>query len=404
MTGTRLVAFFASWVALLGKTWKIEGKIQTALQLSQPGDTLYLLAHRYTEYDLVVDKPLVILGAGSTLDVAYQGDGFRILADNVTLQHLRIQNIKVDYHQDYAAVKVEGAKNCRIEYCQIENAFFGIYLAKAQGCHIRYNKIRGTARSEANSGNAIHLWQCRDVLIEGNRVSSHRDGIYFEFVFAARVQHNQSTHNIRYGLHFMFSDSCLYRHNLFQYNRAGVAVMYSKNILIEKNTFMYHWQSISNGVLLKDVHDSQIRENTFVQNTTALYVEGCLRNEIIRNRFLHNGWAIKLFGSNEDNTFTENVFRDNFFDLTTHHAAHHANLFRRNYWDSYRGYDLKKDGVGDVPHRPLSLFTYLIELAPPIVILFQSLLLDLLDLIEKINPEFIPSGIEDTEPLMHPPL
>jgi len=37
------------------------------------------------------------------------------------------------------------------------------------------------------------------------------------------------------------------------------------------------------------------------------------------------------------------------------------NTFNHNYWDKYDGYDLNKDRTGDVPYRPVSLFSMIAE-------------------------------------------
>lgn len=57
-----------------------------------------------------------------------------------------------------------------------------------------------------------------------------RDGIYLEFADNCEITNNQSIDNLRYGLHFMFSNDDIYRGNIFENNGAGVAVMFSKEL------------------------------------------------------------------------------------------------------------------------------------------------------------------------------
>jgi nitrous oxide reductase len=38
-----------------------------------------------------------------------------------------------------------------------------------------------------------------------------------------------------------------------------------------------------------------------------------------------------------------------------------VDTFRENYWDNYEGYDLDRDGYGDVPFRPVRLFALTIS-------------------------------------------
>ena len=60
-----------------------------------------------------------------------------------------------------------------------------------------------------------------------------------------------------------------------------------------------------------------------------------------------------------DNTITQNNFIGNTFDVATN-AKNIKNDFNGNYWDQYAGYDLDKDQVGDIPFRPMKVFSYVI--------------------------------------------
>ena len=77
------------------------------------------------------------------------------------------------------------------------------------------------------------------------------------------------------------------------------------------------------------------------------------------------------------------------------------NVFENNYWDKYEGYDLNKDNTGDVPYRPLSLFSVIVETNPPAMLLYRSFIISLLDRSEKIIPTLTPENFIDNTPLMH---
>lgn len=78
------------------------------------------------------------------------------------------------------------------------------------------------------------------------------------------------------------------------------------------------------------------------------------------------------------------------------------NNFDGNYWDKYEGYDLKRDGIGDVPYRPVSLFSMVTENIPIASIFIKSLIVFLLDRSEKIIPSITPENLVDNKPLMKP--
>ena len=294
-------------------------------------------------------------------------------------------------------------RSCVVKNCRLYDNFFGIYLAKASDCRVEGNLIEGSAILESTSGNAIHLWSCRRIRIEGNRIRGHRDGIYLEFTKDGWIEGNASEKNMRYGLHFMFSDRCRYTGNTFRDNLAGVAVMYTKGVLMQRNKFLNNWGSGSYGLLLKDIDDSLIEENVFKENTTGIYAEGSNRVRVSGNAFKQNGFALRIMANCEGNVFKGNTFLENAFDVTTN-SAQNPSHFIQNYWDNYKGYDLNKDGFGDFPFRPVSLIGLIVERVPPALILLKSPLSQLLDTIERAIPTLIPETLMDPEPLMKPSL
>ncbi len=108
-----------------------------------------------------------------------------------------------------------------------------------------------------------------------NRISGHRDGIYFEFVTNSIIWRNISSHNLRYGLHFMFSHNDAYISNIFRNNGAGVSVMFTHGVKMFNNFFEDNWGDGSFGLLLKEISDSYVVGNKFTNNTSGdLYGRG----------------------------------------------------------------------------------------------------------------------------------
>ena len=71
-----------------------------------------------------------------------------------------------------------------------------------------------------------------------------------------------------------------------------------------------------------------------------------------------------------------------------------------NYWDRYRGYDLNRDGKGDVAFRPVRLFSLLVASQPPSVVLMRTAYVDVLDATERALPVLTPGSLVDPAPLM----
>ncbi len=237
--------------------------------------------------------------------------------------------------------------------------------------------------------------------IVGNTIEGHRDGIYFEFVEDTRVTDNVSRANIRYGLHFMFSDNCDYLRNTFDENGAGVAVMYAKGVRIERNDFRGSLGSAAFGLLLKDITDSEVRGNRFLRNSVAVHAEGVNRVELTRNDFVENGWAVKIMANSQSSSFSENNFIGNSFDIATNSRRTYSD-FHGNYWDRYRGYDRDGDGVGDKAFYPVRLFSLVVSQNEPALVLQRSPLVMLLDLAEQVLPVLTPQNLTDSRPLLTP--
>ena len=374
--------------------------VAAALARAQPSDTLFLHRGLYREPTIMVRQAVTIRGEeGTVLD----GEGQRaiviVFASHVTVEGLTLRHTGFSGIDDRAALRFVDARDCHIIANRIERAFFGIYLSRVTGCEVRDNVITGTAAGEMDAGNGIHLWYARDVHLTRNTVERHRDGIYFEFTHGGVVRDNVSRGNGRYGLHFMFSDSCRYIHNQFIGNAAGIAVMYTNRVEIRDNLFADARGSASYGLLLKAISDSRIEGNTFRSNSVALHLEDANRNQILGNRLERNGWAIRLMTNADDNTIAGNDFVANSFDVVAS-GERNSTKVHGNHWDTYRGYDLDRNGVGDVPHHPVRLFALIVENNPPALILLRSFLLDLLDLAERVLPVLIPATVIDTAPAM----
>ena len=374
--------------------------IKDAISLANDNDTITIKKGTYKEFGININKPLTIIGEDyPIIDGELKGEIITITSDNVTVDGLFIINVGTSYTEDYAAIRVKKSKNFIIQNVVLENLFFGIYIEKSSYGKIYHNKIIGDAVQEYNSGNGIQLWYSNNIQIEHNYVEHVRDGIYLEFSDDCIIKNNVSEQNLRYGLHFMFSNDDTYEDNTFENNGAGVAVMFSKNIKMLNNTFKENWGTASYGMLLKEINDAEIIGNTFEENTIGINIEGSNRIIYKNNNFLNNGWAIKVRGACYTNSFVENNFLYNSFDIS-YNSKVNDNIFDRNYWSNYTGYDLDKDGVGDVPYRPVKLFSYIVNRTPETIILLRSLFIDIIDFSEKVSPVFTPDNLLDNNPLI----
>jgi nitrous oxidase accessory protein len=377
-------------------------KIRDGIALAKGGDTLLVSAGNYREGNLIIEKSLVLIGENfPVLDGENKFEILTIHAHHVVVKGFRFIDTGIASINDLAAIKILESKFVKILNNQFENSFFGIYFASSSDCVVDRNQLTADAEAEHQIGNGIHLWKCHNMTISNNRIKGQRDGIYFEFVTNSLITNNYSEGNMRYGLHFMFSNDDEYRENTFINNGAGVAVMYTKGVKMINNTFEHNWGSSSYGLLLKDIRDSFVLGNVFKENSVGIFMEGSSRNQINKNEFVNNGYALRLQASCDDNIFEQNNFRQNTFDLVTNGSVV-LNTIQSNYWDRYEGYDLNRDKVGDVPYRPISLYGTVIERMPTAILLWRSFFVFLLDRAEKAIPVITPENLKDQFPSMVP--
>lgn len=373
--------------------------VAAGVRTAQAGDTVLVSTGTYRETDILINKPIVLIGEqGAIIDGdGAEGDILLVAADSVTIKGLTIRRVATSYTKDYAAVRIANSKRFCVEGNRLEDIFFGILVERSSSGIIRDNNISSNAVQEISSGNGVHLFYCKDLLIKNNEINGVRDGIYLEFVDNSRITGNVSRDNLRYGLHFMFSNRDEYDHNTFRNNGAGVAVMFSTFIHMHHNHFYENWGTSSYGLLLKEISDGRIEQNLFQENTIAINIEGSNRIRYEQNDFQSNGWAMKFRGGCYDNRVSGNNFLNNTFDIS-YKGKMNDNTFDGNHWSTYTGYDLDRDGIGDVPFRPVKLFSYIVNENPSTIVLLRSLFVDLINFSEKVSPVFTPDDLQDMQP------
>ncbi len=382
----------------------VNSNLKIAIANASSGDRIFLNKALYNEGEIVIDKSISIIGINFPIITGNNKTQVIVIkASNVFISGVEIINTGVSYIQDLAGVKLDKVQNCKIENCRFKNCLFGIYLSKSSNCKLINNELIGSGGRESLNGNGIHNWYCNNIEIMNNTITTHRDGLYFEFSSNCIINNNNSFNNLRYGLHFMFSHNNHFESNIFRKNGSGIAVMYSHKVEMIKNTFEDNWGSASYGLLLKDISESIVINNIISNNTIGIYLEGGGRNRIESNKILKNGWAIKLMVSSETNIICNNLFSSNSFDISTN-GNYNTSSFYNNFWDKYTGYDLNKDGLGDVPYHPVSLFSVVVEKNPSFLLLLNSFFINLLDLAEHLLPSITPDSFVDKQPLLKPNL
>jgi nitrous oxidase accessory protein len=340
-----------------------------ALAVAAPGSRLELLAGvhagRWT-----IDKPLTLSShAGAVLDGGGSGTLLTIAADHVTVEGLTIRNSGRSLLDDDAAIKIVGG-DAQILDNRLEDVHHAIYV-KDGAAHtiIRGNSIQGReALIQEDRGNAIHLWNAPDTLVEYNTVAGVRDGVYVGFAPRSTFRSN-SFRRVRYGIHFMYADDNTFEDNIFEQSEAGAALMYSKHITLRRNVFAYSRSNRAYGLLLQECDNLLAEDNVLIGNSRALFVNVTRDSQFQGNLFAANDLAVQIYAGSTDNIFRDNDFVANMRLVELDQNG--SNHWQGNYWEEYYGLDMDADGYGDAPfttgdplgtlttdHPQLKLFRY----------------------------------------------
>lgn len=404
---TTLICLSFSIITLSARTIEVgEGKafssISAALHKAKAKDEILIYGKKIYKERLVIQKPITLKGVGAPIiDGGQRGDVIKVNADNVTIEGLQIQNSARSSQVDYCGVHVKDAQFVTVRNCVFRKNQFSVMFQNCKNGLIANNNISSNITYNPIMGNAVHCWKSDNMHITGNNIGHNRDGIYLEFVNNSHIDHNTVSGCARYGLHFMFSHFNVYNSNRFNHNQAGVAVMFAHNVEMINNTFEFNRGTSSYGLLIKELQYSTIKWNRFLDNTVGLLIDGGSDLNVHHNVIKNNGWGMRLISASTNDTIRHNNFLGNTFDMTTN-VSYNRNNVNGNYWDKYEGYDLNKDGSGDVPFHPLSLFSMLAEQNENVLFFFHSFLMNLLDATEKVLPSITPDNYVDNYPHMNP--
>jgi nitrous oxidase accessory protein len=378
--------------------------ISAVLARAQPGDTVRLAPGEYRER-VVIDVPVRLVGdAAARILGGYEGTVVHVTAPGTVLEGLEIVESGPDLTQDMAGVLVE-ADGVTVRGCSIRESLHGIYVKGGNDTRIVGNRVEGRLDLiESDRGNGIHLWNSRRNRVVGNEIFHARDGIYFSFANETEIERNH-IHHVRYGLHYMYSNDNTFADNLFEHNVAGAALMYSENITFERNTFARCRGFRAYGILLQSMNDVISRQNLILDNSRGIFMNNTDGSVFERNDVVDNDLAIQLNGGCDDNRFAGNNFIGNLTELlldVSDLETQWADEEGGNYWSHYRGYDLDRDGIGDVPFSIQNVFQVLESDVPEVRFYLLSPAAELLKAAEDALPILRLGDAQDPAPRMQP--
>jgi nitrous oxidase accessory protein len=376
--------------------------LTAALKAAQAGDTVEVQPGTYPGQYLF-DKALTLIGVGKpVLRGTGQGSVVIITSDHCTLRGFVIEHSGSDLTGEDSGLLIKANDNL-IEANELRDVLYGIYLYHASRNTLRGNVVRGRRALELGArGAGLHLWNSPDNTIVDNTISDARDGLYIQTSSGTLVQHNRVS-RVRYGLHYMNSDDNRFEDNLFEYNVAGAAIMYSRRIELRRNAFAHNRGFSSFGILFQDCDEIVAEENFIIDNATGIFIEALRQSSFRRNVIAENDLALQMFSNADQTLFTENNFVENLSPLQVVGKRTNARWYvngRGNYWSDYAGYDLDGNGIGDVPHKVQNVFEYLEGNYPRLRLYLNSPAAQALAAAEQSFPVLKGPSESDAAPLM----
>jgi nitrous oxidase accessory protein len=324
-----------------------------------------------------------IVGSGQGTVLTLAGRGSRL--ENVTVRNSGRRQTRED-----AAIRATAA-DIAIERVQVEDSLFGIVLGPCERCRIEHSHVIGHPEDPLQ-GDGIKLWEAhyatvRDCLVEGTR-----DVVvwYSRHVSLAR----NTVTGSRYGTHFMYAHDSRVEDSELTRNVVGIFVMYSSRLTIERNRLTGASGPAGVGIGFKESDGATVIGNWLVADTTATYLDRTPRSAAtpVRfqgNHFALNDVALSLHSSEEGLELTDNEFTSNATVIQVEGGGNAlAARVRNNSWSDYQGYDLDRDGLGDVPYQVKVLSSELSEREPSLQLFGGTAAFAVIDLIARASPVF----------------
>ncbi|NIM02100.1 MAG: nitrous oxide reductase family maturation protein NosD [Acidobacteria bacterium] len=376
--------------------------ISATLRNVAPGDIVRLVGTEYRE-NIVIDVPVTLVGVNlPVIRGGYQGNVVHVLAPGTEIRGVHVSEASPLLTKDMACILIE-ADDATVRESVVTESLHGIYVKGANRAVIVNNRIEGRLDLiEADRGNGIHLWNSNGNRVADNEILNVRDGIYFSFANETEVARNH-VHDVRYGLHYMYSHDNAFYDNLFEHNVAGAALMYSERILFSRNTFARCRGYRAYGILLQSMEDVTATSNLILDNSRGIFLNNAKGNVFEANDVVDNDLAIQLNGGCDDNIFSGNNFLDNLSELlldVSDRETRWADEESGNYWSRYRGYDLDKNGVGDVAFGVQNIFQVMESKVPEVRFYLLSPASEVLRAAERALPILNLGDVEDPLPLM----
>ncbi len=393
-------------VGACAKTLVIEpgdGALQQAIRSASAGDTIVVSPGVHLG-PIIIDKDVTVRGKeGAIIDGQGTSRVVTIDAPSVKLTGLTIRGSGgLLATEDSGVFVTKRGEGSIVENNNITGNLIGVYLKGPRDAVVRGNRISGRSDLRLNErGNGVHLWNTPGSVVEGNDISQGRDGIFVTTSKRNTFRDNR-IHNVRFAVHYMYTNDSEVSGNVSAGNHLGYAIMYSSRIKVKRNSSKGDRKY---GFLLNYANRSDFDGNFVEGANKCVFIYNANRNTFRRNMFRDCQIGIHFTAGSERNSISENAFIQNRAQVKyvgTRHIEWSANS-RGNYWSDNLAFDLNSDGIADEPYKPNDVVDQLVWRHPAAKLLLTSPAVHVLRWAQSVFPSLYPGGVTDSAPLMKSP-
>ncbi|MCF7980558.1 MAG: nitrous oxide reductase family maturation protein NosD [Pseudomonadales bacterium] len=378
-------------------------RLAIVIEKARNGDTIELEPGHYLG-PLIIRTSITLKGkSGSIIDGEGRGHVILVDAPQVTIESLQIENSGQLLSEEHSGIFItQNANGAVIRNNELKNNLIGVYLKGPSDAQVVSNTIIGLSDLRVNErGNGVQLWNSPGSIIIDNHIEYGRDGIFATTSRNNRFSGNYFS-NLRFAVHYMYTNHSEISNNISEGNHVGFALMYSSQLKVTGNISR---KDRDRGIFFNFANTSKITNNRVdggVEKCAFIYNSNM--NQIVRNHFEGCKIGIHFTAGSEQNEIWGNNFIGNRTQVK-YVGTRELEWSRNgegNYWSDHLAFDLNGDGVADKPYRPNTIVDQLVWRHPTAKILLNSPALQLLQWAQSQFPALHPGGVQDSVPLMQP--
>jgi len=408
---TRLVplAFALIFAALPALADRIDvqpgdGALARALWAARAGDEIVLASGHYAG-PVHIEIPLTLTGTtGAIIDAGGVGSVVTVDAPDVTIQSLTLINSGRVHEPGDAGVKLtQKARGAQVLNNDLKGNLIGIDIHGARDALVQGNRIEGLQLSRMNDrGNGVYVWNAPGSIVKDNDIRYGRDGI-FSNVSKHNLYRGNLFRDLRFAVHYMYTNDSEISGNVSIGNHLGFAMMYSDRIVARDNISI---NDRDYGVMLNYTNKSDVFANQVSGGAEkCAFVYNSHNNLLAENSFNGCDIGIHFTAGSERNTVTGNAFIGNHTQVKYVGASDVEWSFegRGNFWSDHPSFDLNGDDRADSTYRPNDVMDHILWSQPAAKLLIGSPAVQLVRWSQEQFPATAIGGVIDSHPLIVAP-